>query len=369
LGVFMSPRRFFSTIIFAGCLLSPMSNTQAPAQEVNAADEPVKPLQFLTNDKFLTAAQVGIGIAVDLNPETKAIKEAADFTKIVMDQSVQAADFRNSVVESHLLVVKEEAETLRDIRQREGNLNSPEAQAILRDLKAGHFSQDGAATFLLKSVFSLRMAYGVASEYATKKLTGKIAGKLAGQLPTGDRVELMWISKRSYVRTHFDIPWRHLKELGENSKLLTNAFQKVILKKIGERIGRYSVESTLDKTVEDILRDHPSIPEAAYVLRLDAMVQPQLLAPIAAQPAMVAAPMAMPAVIRTQPDPVIRAASVQQQVIAAQPYGGGSSGSGSGRGSNYDPPVERHPTHNLPSNINIGGSWTGGSGGTLFTRF
>jgi hypothetical protein len=363
----MSPRRILSAIIFAAWLFFPMANTQAPAQEVKAEDEPVKPLQILTNEKFLTAAQIGIGIAVDLNPETKAIKEAADFTRIVADESVKAADFRNSVVESHLLVVKEEAETLKDIRRREGNLNSPEAQAILQDLKAGHFSKDDTGMFLLKSVFSLRMAYGVASEYATKKLTKNIAEKIAGQLPTGDRVELMWIGKRSFVRTHLDIPWKHLKELGENSKLLTNAFQKVILKKIGERIGRYAVESTLDKTVEDILRDHPSIPEAAYILRLDAMVQPQLFTAIAAQPAMAPVPMAMPAVIRAQPDPVIRAASVQQQVIAAQPYGGG--GSGSGRGSNYDPPIERHPTHNLPTNISIGGSWTGGAGGTLFSRF
>ena len=366
----MSSRRVFQTIIFAGWLFLPVANPQAPAQEITPDDHVVKPLQILTSDKFITAAQVGIGIAVELNPELKTIKEAADFTKIVAEQSVKAADFRNSVVESHLLVVKEEAETLKDIRQREGNFDSPEAQAILADLRAGHFSQDSTTMFLAKSVFSLRMAYGVASEYATKKLTGKLAEKIAGQLPTGDRVELMWIGKRSFVRTHYDIPWKHLKELGANSKLLTNAFQTVILKKIGERIGRYAVESTLDQAVEDILRGHPSIPEAAYVLRLDAMIQPQLLAPIAqAQPVMAQAPMAMPAVIRAQPDLVIRAASVQHQVIAAQSYGGGSGGSGSSRSSNYDPPVERHPTHNLPSNINIGGSWTGGAGGTLFTRF
>lgn len=366
----MSPKGVSQAVILAGCLLFPIANTPAPAQEITPDDQVVKPLQILTNEKFITAAQVGIGIAVELNPEIKAIKEAADFTKIVAEQSVKAADFRNSVVESHLLVVKEEAETLKDIRQREGNLNSPQAQAILADLKAGHFSQDSTSMFLAKSVFSLRMAYGVASEYATKKLTGKLAEKVAGQFSAGGRVELMWIGKRSFVRTHYDIPWRNLKELGANSKLLTNAFQKVILKKIGERIGRYAVESTLDHAVEDILRDHPSIPEAAYVLRLDATVQPQLLAPIAqAQPVMAQAPMAMPAIIRAQPDPVIRAANVQRQVIAAQHYESASSGSGSGRNSNYDPPVERHPTHNLPSSINIGGSFTGGSGSSLFTRF
>lgn len=361
----MFQRGYLYAIIVAGCLVFPGANTGGWSQEIRDDRDEVKPLQILTSEKFITAAQIGIGVAVALNPETKAVKEAFDISKIVAEQSVKAAEFRNSVVESHLLVVSAEAKRLENL-----DLHSPEAQAILADLRRGHFSQDSTAMFLAKSVFSLRMAYGVASQYATKKLSGKLGEKIARQIPIGNRVELIWIGKKSFVRTYTDIPWKHLKELGENSRVLTDAFRTVVLKKIGERIGRYAVESTLDKAVEDILRDHPSIPEASYTLRVDAMVRPELLAPIAqAQPAMAPAAVAVPAVILAQPDPVIRAASVQQQVVAAQHYEGSSNRSGSSGRSNYEP-VERHPTHNIPTSISLpGGSFTGGSGSTLFTRF
>lgn len=359
----MSHRISLCTII-AACLLLAGGDTAGWAQEVKADEHEVKPLQVLTRDNLILGAEVGIGIAVSLNPETKVVKEAFDVSKIVLDQSVKSVEFRDSVLSSHLLVVNAEIERLRSI-----DVHSPEAQAILANLRREHFSTDSTGMFLAKSVFSLRMVYGVASQYATKKLSGKIAENFARKIPLGNKVEYMWIGKKGLIRANTNIPWSHLKELGENSRLLTNAFRTVVLKKIGERIGRYAVESMLDKAVEDILRGHPSIPEAVYTLRVDAMVRPELLAPIAAaQPAMVPAAVAMPPVILAQPDPVIRAASVQQQVVAAQHHES-SSTARSGGGSNYDPPVERHPTHNLPSSINIGGSFTGGSGSTLFTRF
>ena len=160
-----------------------MSNTQAPAQEVKAEDEPVKPLQILTNGKFLTAAQVGIGIAIDLNPETKAIKEASDFTRSSQTSPSSRQTFANSVVESHLLVVKEEAETLKDIRQREGNLNSPDAQAILQDLKAGHFSQDGTATFLLSLYFRCAWPMVWPQSMPPRNSLEKLRKKLPGSYP------------------------------------------------------------------------------------------------------------------------------------------------------------------------------------------
>jgi hypothetical protein len=289
-------------------------------------------------------------------------------TVIVLDESVKATDFRNSVVNSHLLLVNQEARRLSDIKKRDGNLESDEAQAILRDLRHGHFTEDSTGIFLAKSVFSGRMAYGVASQtanYFAMRQVGQYAAKL---IPTGDRVERMWIGKRSFVRLNTDIQWKHLTVLGRQSKLLTDALQKVLLVRIGRAIGRYGVESFLDQKAEEILRDHPSMPEAATYLRVDMMVQPQLAEAI---PVMPSASLVMPPVVRVQQDPVVRAASVQQQIIEEQHY---QVSAGSSRrapkNSRQNPPEEHHPTHSIPNSISLpGGSWTGGSGSSLFSRY
>jgi hypothetical protein len=262
------------------------------------------------------------------------------------------------------LVVSAEAKKLEEIRQREGNLNSLEAQAILGDLKRGHFSQESTGMFLAKSVLSGRMAYGVTSHYYMDKWMKVFFGEtLAKRLPAGNRVELMWIGKGSLVRIHTNIPWRYLLALGESSRKFTDSLKKVLLKKIGKQLGHFVVENTLDKVVEDILRDHPSIPEATTVLRLNMFNDPRLMAPMvqAATPV----PIAIPPEIRVQRDPVVSAASVQHQVIEEQHYRASSGGSESAQSK----PVE-HPTHSIPSSINIGGgSFTGGAGSSLFTRF
>ena len=323
-------------------------------------DQEVTPLQVLTSDSFVTAAQIGVGVSVELNPELKVAKECGDFAEIVMEQSVVATDFRNDVVQSHLLLVSAEAKKLGEIRARDGNLDSDEAKAILADLRQGHFAQDSPAMFLAKSVFSGRMAYGVASQYAIGRATDKRAAGLSTGLLTGDRVELLWVGKKSFVRTYTNIPWKYLKVLGKNSKQFTNALQRVLLQEIGKRIGRIAVENTLDKVVGEILNRHPSIPEAAYSLRLDMMVEPHALLPMAqaAQPALIA----VPREIRVQRDPVVSAASVQQQVFQEQHYEVASSG---GNESAHAEPMESHPTH-----VSISGSsFTGGSGSSLFSRY
>ena len=346
------------------------------AQGIREDDQQVAPRQFLSRETFLTGAQIGIDVAVALNPETAAVKKAADVTKIVLDEGIKATEFRNSVVESHLLVVNAEAKKLETIKDRDGNLNSPEAQAILGDLRRGHFASGGTGMFLAKSVFSARMAYGVTSHYAKDEFMKAFFGEtIAKRLPFGNRAEALWIGKQSFVRTYTNIPWRYLKVLGENSRKLTDALKVVLLKKIGKQLGQYTLENTLDKAVEDILRDHPSIPEATSYYRLSAMMDPRLLMPMA-QPALAAmpvplaampAPLVAPQLILTQRDPVVNAATVQHQVMAEQHY---HVSTGSSESHHSDPPERNeHPTHNVPTSIHIGGSFTGGVGGTLYTRF
>jgi len=332
------------------------------------APEQVTPRKILTRDNLITAAQIGIGVAVDLNPSMRSIKTAFDMTGIVLDESVKAVDFRNNVIKSHLLLVSQEAKELIAIKERDGNLESDKAQAILQDLRRGYFAQDSTGMFLAKSVFSGRMAYGVVSQTANYFAMGWVGENTAKLIPTGDRVERMWIGKRSFVRLNTDIQWKHLTVLGRQSKLLTDALQKVLLVRIGRAIGRYGVESFLDQKAEEILRDHPSMPEAATYLRVDMMVQPQLAQAIPAVPEV---PLMLPPVVRVQQDPVVRAANVQQQIIEQQHYqvSDGSSHSVSGN-SRQSPPEEHHPTHSIPSSISLpGGSWTGGSGSSLFSRY
>jgi hypothetical protein len=351
--------------------------TSARAFDLQDAENQVRPLQVLTRP----SVQIGIGVAVALNPSTAGLKKAVDVTKLLLDESIAATEFRNSVVQEHLIVVSKETEKLEEIKQRDGNLKSDEARAIIDDLKRGHFANESTEMFLAKSVFSARMVYGVASRYYTDKFIEHLFGEsIAKRLPLGNRAETFWLRKTGVVRTYTNIPWNHLTVLGRNSRLLTDSLKVVLLKKIGKAIGSYTLQNSLDRIVEDILRDHPSIPEAAVSLRLNLMTQPQLLRqpellmpmpalrPVA--PALVPAP---PTAFRAPPimiqrDPVVSAAAVQQQVIHYQiEYGGSQS-------VRVEPevrePVE-HPTHSssLPSSISIGGSFTGGSGSTLFTRY
>lgn len=246
-------RKSGRTITFVTLLgLIPLAGN-ATNPEIRDADQQVQPLKILTSESFTSKAQIGIGIAVALNPEMATVKEMADMTELVMDEAVKATDFRNEVVQSHLLVISEEATKLKDIHTRDGNLNSPEAQAILDDLKSAPRSETSATMFLANSVFSGRMVYGVASHYIVDAATDKIGKYVGKSLPTGDRVEALWISRNGFVRTHVDIRWKYLKALGEDSKQLTNALQKVLLQEIGKKIGRYTVESTLDREVDEIL--------------------------------------------------------------------------------------------------------------------
>lgn len=354
----------------AALTLIPVADSAA-GSEIRDAAQQVQPLQILTSESFTSKAQIGIGIAVALNPEIATIatvKKMADMTELVMDEAVKATDFRNEVVQSHLLVISAEAAKLEDIHERDGNLNSPEAQAILGDLKSAPRSETSAIMFLAKSVFSGRMAYGVASHYIVDAASDKVGEYIGKSLPTGDRVEALWIGRNGFVRTHVDIRWKYLKALGEDSKQLTNALQKVLLQEIGKKIGRYTVESTLDREVDQILRDHPSIPEATVVLRLDLMTEPRLMLPMAQ--AALPAPVAVPAAIMVQADPVVSAASVQQQVIEEQHYSGSSNSGGASHSSSTSSRSEavEHPTH-MPSSISVGGSFTGGSGSTLYSRF
>jgi hypothetical protein len=168
--------------------------------------------------------------------------------------------------------------------------------------------------------------------------------------------------------------------LGENSRKLVDALKEVLLKKLGKAIGQYAVESTLDQVVEDLLRDHPSIPEAATALRLNIMTNPMVLLPapapmpaqvpqaIPAAPAVRAIIPILPPVTLVQRDPFVSAASVQQQVIQYEVDRGPSTS------ANVEPsqrePVD-HPTHSssLPSSISISGSFTGASGSSLYTRY
>jgi hypothetical protein len=330
-------------------------------------DRQVRPLKVLNEDRLLAAAQIGMGIVVTLNPEFAAIKKAADFTALVAGESVKAADFRNSVVNSHLLVVSAEAKRLEDIRKRDGNLKGEEAQAILADLRRGHFSDDSTASFLVKSVFSGRMVYGVASQYAVGEITGKIGEKIAKSSRIGNEVELLWVRKGSLMR-RTGIQWSYLKAAGEQSRRLTNAFEEVVLKRIGRRIGRYTVESTLDKFADEVLREHPSIPEAATYLRLNVMIQPREAVAMAQAARPAEMQIALPVQLEVQQDPVASAASVQRQIIDQQQY---QVSSGEEPSSHVER-VDDHPTHssNIPTSINISGaSFTGASGSTLFSRF
>ena len=76
--------------------------------------------------------------------------------------------------ERHHAALAEEAAKLEDIHARDGNLNSPEAQAILGDLRSAPRSETSTTMFLAKSVFSAKMAYGVASHYVVDAATDKV---------------------------------------------------------------------------------------------------------------------------------------------------------------------------------------------------
>jgi hypothetical protein len=365
------PVRRVARLVCLGVLGVVVGGVAARAQDITQDSAQVRPLRILSRDHLLTAAQIGVGVAVALNPELEGVHKLADFTALTLDEAVKATAFRNSIVESHLLVVSAEATKLEDLRTRDGNLDSPEAQAILDDLRRGHFATDGTGMFLARSVVSGRMAYGVASHYYLNKwMKAFFGGTLGRRLPLGNRVERVWLARNGLVRTYTNIPWRYLTTLAESSRLLTDAIKKVLLQKIGKALGQYAVQSTLDQEVERILADHPSIPEAAVYLRLDAMNDPRLLMPMA-QPAMpvaavaAAVPIAVPRAIAVQADPVVSAASVQHQVLSEPQYRVDTGGSESA----HVEPVE-HPTHrDLPTSISIGGSFTGGSGSTLFSRF
>lgn len=347
----------------------------ARAFDLQDAEEMVRPLQILNHP----GVQIGIGVAVELNPSTKTLKKAVDLTKLLLDESIAATDFRNSNVQEHLILVSKETEKLEEIKRRDGNLKSDEARAIIDDLKRGHFANESTGMFLAKSIFSKRMAYGVASHYYMDKFMKHLFGEtIAKRLLLGNRAETFWLRKTGVVRTYTNIPWKHLTVLGKNSRLLTDSLKKVLLEKIGKYIGSSVLHSTLDKMVEDILRDHPSIPQAAVSLRLSLMTQPQLLRQVdlsmpalrpVPQPSAPAAPTAFRALpIKIQRDPVVSAAAVQQQVIQYQiEYGGSQS-------ARVEPEVREpvpHPTHSssLPRSIKVGGSFTGASGSSLYTRY
>jgi hypothetical protein len=338
----------------------------AHAQEISEQNQTSQPLKFLSNEKFISAAQVGIDVAVDFNPEFKTLKTAADVTAVALDESVKSADARNAIVATHLVAINEDISRLQEIKERDGNLQSPEAQAILNNIRNDPFSADSQGMFLAKSVFSMRVVVMTAGHYKLSKWIESYFGEpLSKRLHIGEEAERIWISKSSPVRLYTDIRWKYLTRLGTGTRILGDKLMKAILNREGEELGKATFGQVLDGEVDRILKVNPSRRAAVYAVRLDIFNNPSLLVPAApavavAEPAPAVAIVAVPQVVVVPDDPVIRPAYVQHQVIMQQSTHGGRNA------SDDEPP----PSRNLPRSItqkDVG--FDGASGGSFFGRF
>ncbi|MGI9079143.1 MAG: hypothetical protein ACR2G6_17705 [Gemmatimonadaceae bacterium] len=353
-------------------------------QEVAMAAEQIEPRLVLTPQNLMAGAQVGLGLVLELHPLTggaKRVGKVLDVAKVTIEEMPDAVDFRTRAVESRLLLVGEEAERLEAIRERDGHLQSDEAGVILGGLREGHFTIGDEYSFLAKSVASKRLVYRVASHYYTDKWMKKISRRVALSWPApGNRVHKMWAGKNSYVRRYSSMSWNSLQQLAQASQRFTNAVQVYLAKQIGKRLAKNYVRAALDREVDAIMEENPSISSAATVLRVNMATEPFRAIPIA-QVALAPQPLS-PAVQAMQPvmiapiapiavhrDPVVSAASVNGQVLSAYR---------APLDDNNPAPVE-HPSRasssepirsssSAPRMPNIGGSFTGASGSSLTTR-
>jgi hypothetical protein len=269
----------------------------------------------LSKEQLLTAAQIGIAVAVDYNPEVKPVKVAADITSIALDESIKSAEARNAVIATHLLMINSDAARLQELKKRDGNLDSPEAQAILDQFRENPFPADSTGMFLAKSVFSARVVIGTAGHFGMDQAMKWFFGsKLSKRLHIGEKTERIWLSKKSPVRLYTSIKWKYLKRLAYNTQVLSDRLMKAIVDHQATELGKTMFGMVLDQEVDKVLAEHPSRRSAVYALRSDLFNDPTLLAVPAPAPA-VAAILPAPAVIRVPNDPVMRPAHVQHEFI------------------------------------------------------
>jgi hypothetical protein len=325
----------------------------ARAQEVIEQIVDAQPMAVLSKKNFLVAAQVGISVAADYNPEVKPFKVAADIAVIALDETLKSAEARNAALATHLVMLNDDISRLQELKKRDGNLRSPEAQAILDNFRRNPFPSDSEGMFLAKSVFSLRVVVGTAGHYGIRKGFELFLGKrLAKRMHVGEKAERIWISKNSPVRLYTNIEWKYLKQLGTGTRILGDKLMKAIIVREAKELGKATFGEVLDHAVDTILAEHPSHKSAVYTLRSDLFNNPALLvqpAPAAViVPAPVPAIVPMPAVVMVPNDPVIRPAYVQHQAIEQN----------AGRSHDGNPPSDGHrSSHQLPTSISGGGSF------------
>src|SRR5438067_1406418 len=87
----------FWIMTFCVLMVGLISGTAVRGQEIREDEHQVQPLQFLTSESFLKKAQIGIGVAVALNPELEGIKKFSGLTELSLDEGIKATDFHVSV--------------------------------------------------------------------------------------------------------------------------------------------------------------------------------------------------------------------------------------------------------------------------------